>query len=291
MAVLVVCCANRRRDNPRLCGREALPVRLAAHRIRPRRNVFIRSLHRGRWGSVLAKGAIYLAPLFAALTTIAVLSIPARAIDHDKARARNGGSTMPDSTLRVLFRYRPLLVFAAPRRVPLRQRADVAARRPKARSANPGWETGLTSAAIIVAQFATILMALLVTRANVLGRKPLLLLAFAALPLRGGLCIWLTIRPGSWPSKCWMASWRPFRRASAARLADIMRDRPLQRRSRRVGTVQGSAVRRARSSPDISSQRPVQCRLPDPCNGATAGLLLIIIAMPETTRHQRVSPS
>ena len=41
--------------------------------------------------------------------------------------------------------------------------------------ANPGWETGLTSAAIIVAQFATILMALLVTRANALGR---------------GLCMW-----------------------------------------------------------------------------------------------------
>jgi len=48
----------------------------------------------------------------------------------------------------------------------------------KSSLANPGWETGLTSAAIIVAQFATILMALLVTRANVLGRKPLLLLAF-----------------------------------------------------------------------------------------------------------------
>jgi predicted MFS family arabinose efflux permease len=55
--------------------------------------------------------------------------------------------------------------------------------------ANPGFETGVTSAAIIIAQFATILMALLVTRANALGRKPLLLLAFAALPLRGILCM------------------------------------------------------------------------------------------------------
>jgi hypothetical protein len=31
---------------------------------------------------------------------------------------------------------------------------------------NPGWETGLTSAAIIIAQFVMILMALLVTRAE-----------------------------------------------------------------------------------------------------------------------------
>ena len=50
---------------------------------------------------------------------------------------------------------------------------------------HPGREAALTSAAIIVAQLATIPMALLVARANVLGRKPLLVAAFLALPLRG----------------------------------------------------------------------------------------------------------
>ena len=54
--------------------------------------------------------------------------------------------------------------------------------------AHPGYETGLTSAAIIITQLATIPMALLVTRANALGRKPLLIIAFAAVPIRGLLC-------------------------------------------------------------------------------------------------------
>jgi hypothetical protein len=44
------------------------------------------------------------------------------------------------------------------------------------------------SAAIIITQLATIPMALLVTRATALGRKPLLIVAFAAVPLRGLLC-------------------------------------------------------------------------------------------------------
>jgi MFS family permease len=56
--------------------------------------------------------------------------------------------------------------------------------------ANPGWETGLTSLSIVLAQLVTILMALLVTRANVLGRRPLLIAAFVALVIRGALCVW-----------------------------------------------------------------------------------------------------
>jgi hypothetical protein len=52
---------------------------------------------------------------------------------------------------------------------------------------HPGREAALTSAAIIVVQLATIPVALLVARADVVGRKPLLTLAFLALPLRGVL--------------------------------------------------------------------------------------------------------
>jgi hypothetical protein len=51
--------------------------------------------------------------------------------------------------------------------------------------AHPGYETGLTSAAITITQLATIPMGLLVTRANAFGRKPLLIIAFATVPLRG----------------------------------------------------------------------------------------------------------
>ena len=54
--------------------------------------------------------------------------------------------------------------------------------------AHPGYESGLTSAAIIVTQLATIPMALLVTRANMIGRKPLLIIALAAVPMRALLC-------------------------------------------------------------------------------------------------------
>jgi MFS family permease len=49
---------------------------------------------------------------------------------------------------------------------------------------HPGQEAALTSAAIIVAQLATIPVALLAGWANVLGRKPLLVAAFLALPTR-----------------------------------------------------------------------------------------------------------
>ena len=50
---------------------------------------------------------------------------------------------------------------------------------------HPGREAALTSAAIVAAQLATIPMALLVARADLLGRKPLLIAACLALPLRG----------------------------------------------------------------------------------------------------------
>jgi MFS family permease len=50
---------------------------------------------------------------------------------------------------------------------------------------NPGREAALTSAAIVVAQLATVPVTLLVGRADVVGRKPLLIVALLALPTRG----------------------------------------------------------------------------------------------------------
>src|SRR2546427_3714059 len=68
-----------------LCGREALPARLGRNAAFDRAgNVFI-AVFIGVVGVAYSqKAPFYLAPLFAALTAIAVLSIPARAIDHDK---------------------------------------------------------------------------------------------------------------------------------------------------------------------------------------------------------------
>jgi hypothetical protein len=98
-----------------------------------------------------------------------------------------GALRRPESW-RVLFRSRLLVVFVAAAAIfhfangPLLQLVAQ-----KLALAHPGYETGLTSAAIIITQLATIPMALLVTRANALGRKPLLIIAFAV-PLRGLLC-------------------------------------------------------------------------------------------------------
>jgi MFS family permease len=177
-----------------LCGKEGLPVRLGRNAAFDRAgNVFIAALI-GIIGLSYTMAPFYLAPLFALLTTIAALSIPPRAIDHNRARGLATGGSLdagPPASWRALIRYRPLLIFAAaaalfhfanaPMLPLVVQRLALA---------NPGWEMPLTSAAIIVAQLAMILMALLVTRANDLGRKPLLLLAFAAVPLRGGLAMW-----------------------------------------------------------------------------------------------------
>src|ERR1019366_1599660 len=70
-----------------LCGREALPARLGRNAAFDRAgNVFIAAFIGVVGVAYSQKAPFYLAPLFAVLTTIAVLSIPARAIDHDKAR-------------------------------------------------------------------------------------------------------------------------------------------------------------------------------------------------------------
>src|ERR1017187_8664737 len=75
--------------------------------------------------------------------------------------------------------------------------------------------------------------------------------------LIGGFAYGLTIRPGSWPSKCWIAAaagcFKRFRPPSSP----ISWAGPAITASLAAWSAQfrGSAVRRARSSPDISSRR------------------------------------
>lgn len=134
------------------------------------------------------RGVFYMLPLFAGLSMIAVLSIPAKAIDHQRARGLDDvrpAAGQPYAWRR-LFAERPFAVLAigtalfhfanAPMLALASQKLALEAR---------GFESAVTSAAIIVAQLATIPMAFLVMRANRIGGKPLLILAFAALPLRG----------------------------------------------------------------------------------------------------------
>ena len=172
----------------------ALPARLGRNAAFDRAgNIFIAVLA-GLVGWAFSQRAVfYLVPFFAVLTTLAVLSIPANAIDHDRARGLEHGPGKTDqeqpARWRVLLERRPLLVltaanalfhFANAPMLPLLAQ--------KLALAHPGAETPFISACIITAQLVTIPTALLVGwQANSWGRKSLLLIGFGALPIRGAL--------------------------------------------------------------------------------------------------------
>jgi MFS family permease len=155
-------------------------------------NVFIAVLA-GAVGWRFSQGAVFcLIPIFSILAASAVLSIPARAIDHARARglARNkSGEDGRPSGWGVLITCKPLLVFAvcvalfhfanAPMLPLVGQKLALA---------NKGAETALMSACIVAAQVVMLPIALLVgAKADAWGRKPIFLAAFAILPIRGAL--------------------------------------------------------------------------------------------------------
>jgi MFS family permease len=139
------------------------------------------------------QAVFYLVPLFALAVAASVLGIPARAIDHTRARGGaeddRGSAAPPASALQVLVGCRPLLVLAicaalfhfanAPMLHLVGQKLALA---------NFGKETVFMSACVIAAQLVMLPMSLLVgAKGDAWGRKPLLLIAFAVLPLRGVL--------------------------------------------------------------------------------------------------------
>ena len=171
---------------------QALPARLGRNAAFDRAgNIFIAILA-GLIGWGFSQRAVfYLVPLFAVLTTLAVLSIPVSAIDHDRARGLVHHKAEHEKPLgwSVLLERQPLVILTAanalfhfanaPMLPLLGQRLALA---------HPGMETALTSACIITAQLVTIPVALLVGwKANSWGRKALLLIGFGALPIRGVL--------------------------------------------------------------------------------------------------------
>jgi len=146
-------------------------------------------------------------PVFAALASIAMLSIPARAIDEDRARGLDAGEigdldtpegTQAPSGYLTLFLSRPLIVFAlcamlfhfanAPLLPLVRQ---------KLAQSHPAWATAMMSSCIIAAQLIMLPVALAVGHAaDRLGRKPILLPGFAVLPVRAVLIRFQTMRRG-----------------------------------------------------------------------------------------------
>ena len=151
-------------------------------------NLFVAAFA-GVVGTAFGQRAVfYMVPFFAIWTTLVVLSIPGSAIDHERARGlvidgRAGqqfmgwGALLTCKPLLILAIVAALFHFANAAMLPLVSQ--------KLALSNPGREALLTSAAIMVAQLIMIPVSLLVCRANMIGRKPLLLLAVTALVLRG----------------------------------------------------------------------------------------------------------
>jgi MFS family permease len=153
------------------------------------------ALTAGAVGYALSQRAVFLlVPVFALLTAAAVLSIPANAIDYDRARDLDhdpgaAGSAAGVAGYGVLFKSRPLVVFAlcvmlfhfanAPLLPLVGQKLALA---------HPKEATAMMSACIIAAQAVMLPIALLVgAKADVWGRKPLFLAGFGILPIRAVL--------------------------------------------------------------------------------------------------------
>jgi MFS family permease len=149
----------------------------------------------GAVGYVFSQRAVFLlVPVFTVLAGLAVLSIPAGAIDYARARDMreepdSAGTAASAAGYGVLFRSRPLVVFGLC--VMLFHLAN-AALLPlvgqKLAAAYPKEATAMMSACIVAAQAVMLPIALLVGRtADTWGRKPLFLAGFAILPIRAVL--------------------------------------------------------------------------------------------------------
>ena len=149
----------------------------------------------GAVGYVFSQRAVFLlVPVFAVLTMIAVLSIPAKAIDYNRARDLEAESDAAESPTAVagysiLFKSRPLVIFGLCvmlfhfANAPLLPLVGQ-----KLAAAYPKEATAMMSTCIIAAQGVMLPIALLVGyKADTWGRKPLFLAGFAILPIRAVL--------------------------------------------------------------------------------------------------------
>ncbi|WP_448654305.1 MFS transporter [Pseudomonas fluorescens] len=134
----------------------------------------------------------YLMAFMAVASIVAVSCVSASAIDHEVARGfdpAHGSDHEQPSGVKVLLANRPLLLFAICCALfHLANAAMLPLVSQKLSQINLQMATPLTSACIVAAQLVMVPMASLVgSKADVWGRKPLLLAGFMILPLRGVL--------------------------------------------------------------------------------------------------------
>jgi MFS family permease len=146
----------------------------------------------GGVGYLFSQRVVFLmVPLFAALTSAAVLMIPANAINHDRARdlGADGAGDGAAAGYGVLFRTRPLMIFAVSAlffhfaNAPLLPLVGQ-----KLALQFPKEATAMMSFCMVAAQGVMLPIAILVGRnADGWGRRPIFLVAFAVLPIRAAL--------------------------------------------------------------------------------------------------------
>ena len=177
-----------------LVTREMLARRLARNSAFDHGGNIAIALLAGAVGYAFSQRAVFLmVPVFAALTSAAVLAIPADAINHDRARdlSSNGEAQGKAAGYRILFETRPLMIFAlcamlfhfanAPLLPLVGQKLAVQF---------PKEATAMMSFCMIAAQGVMLPIAILVgRRADSWGRRPIFLIAFAVLPIRAALYI------------------------------------------------------------------------------------------------------
>ncbi|MGY2400046.1 MFS transporter [Pseudomonas sp. SDO5271_S396] len=134
----------------------------------------------------------YLMAFMAVASIVAISCVPGAAIDHEVARGfdpAHASAHEQPSGLRVLLANRPLLLFAICCALfHLANAAMLPLVSQKLAQIDLQMATPLTSACIVAAQLVMVPMAWLVgVKADVWGRKPLLLAGFLILPLRGVL--------------------------------------------------------------------------------------------------------
>src|ERR1700678_574310 len=146
----------------------------------------------GAVGYAFSQRAVFLmVPVFAAVTSAAVLAIPADKINHDRARdlTSDGEAKGGAAGYRILFQTRSLMIFAlcamlfhfanAPLLPLVGQK--LALQFPKE-------ATAMMSFCMVAAQGVMLPIAILVGRhADSWGRRPIFLIAFAVLPIRAAL--------------------------------------------------------------------------------------------------------
>jgi predicted MFS family arabinose efflux permease len=142
-------------------------------------------------GWLFGQRAVFLlVPAFATLAILAVLSIPAAAIDHRRARGTEpNGGTQEGASWRTILECRPLAVYAGCTMLfhfanaPLLPLVGQ-----KLAFANKEFATAMMSCCIIAAQLVMLPIALFAgSRADRWGRKPILLIGFGILPVRAFL--------------------------------------------------------------------------------------------------------